>query len=449
MNSPFLARDGLFTFVEMSKARAIFWHRRDLRIEDNAGLNKALISGLDVQAVFIFDWNILSKLEDRRDARVLFIHQEIERLAKEYEELGGSLRVYYGKPENVWEEIVEEFKPSKVFTNRDYEPDALERDKKIHSFLKEHEIEFIGAKDHVLFEKNEVLKDDGDPYVVYTPYMRKWKEVLKQNPQEIYDNSTFKNFHSSKRKEIPTLAHMGFEDFEFEFPSREIDPKTLDEYADKRDIPSVKGTTRISMHLRFGTVSIRKLLKLAQEHSEKWLNELIWRDFYQSIIYHYPHSATDSFRSKYDQIPWINNEDHFKAWCEGRTGYPIVDAGMRELNETGFMHNRVRMVVASFLTKHLLIDWRWGERYFAQKLLDYELASNVGGWQWAAGSGVDAAPYFRVFNPSSQEKKFDPDRKYIRKWVPEVDSSSYPEPIVEHKMARQRAIDTYKEALSD
>lgn len=435
----------------MSKERpSIFWHRRDLRIEDNAGLFKALCEEAPVQPIFIFDRNILDKLDKARDARVMFIHQELNRLQKEYEKRGASLRVYYGYPEKIWETVVEEFSPSAVYTNRDYEPYAQERDKKIYESLKEKDIPFQGSKDHVLFEKNEVLKDDGDPYVVYTPYMKKWKEHLKEHPIESYDISKAQgSFYGSGQKEIPSLSEMGFESFDFDFPDRKVDIETLKEYGDKRDIPSVKGTTRISMHLRFGTVSIRRLFQLAQEHSEKWLNELIWRDFYQMIIYHFPESAENAFRSKYDRIPWINDEDQFKAWCEGKTGYPIVDAGMRQLNQTGFMHNRVRMIVASFLTKHLLIDWRWGERYFAAKLLDFELASNIGGWQWAAGSGVDAAPYFRVFNPTSQEKKFDPDRKYIKKWVPEIDSGDYPEPIVAHKEARQRAIDTYKEALAD
>lgn len=435
----------------MSKEKpAIFWHRRDLRIEDNVGLYKALSGDAPVQPIFIFDKNILDKLDKPKDARVLFIHQELQRVAEEYTKKGGNLKVYYGYPEEVIQSVVQEFEPCAIFTNRDYEPYAQKRDKKIYDLLKEKDIDFHGSKDHVLFEKNEVLKDDGDPYVVYTPYMKKWKEHLKDHPINSYDLSKAQGrFYKSDAKDIPSLQDMGFESFDFEFPGREVEVETLNEYGDKRDIPSLKGTTRISMHLRFGTVSIRKMFKLAEKHSKKWLNELIWRDFYQTIIYHFPDSAENAFRSKYERIPWINDEKQFKAWCEGKTGYPIVDAGMRQLNKTGFMHNRVRMIVASFLTKHLLIDWRWGERYFASKLLDFELASNVGGWQWAAGSGVDAAPYFRVFNPTSQEKKFDPDRKYIKKWVPEVDSDEYPDPIVVHKEARQRAIDTYKEALAD
>jgi deoxyribodipyrimidine photo-lyase len=302
----------------------------------------------------------------------------------------------------------------------------------------------------VILEKGEVLKDDGDPYRVFTPYMNKWKSVctdfhLKPYPTEKY----FGNLHQVDiPQQLLSLKSMGFkEEQKVDFPPREVDQQRIKEYHEKRDIPGIQGTTRMSLHLRFGTVSIRELARKAKKN-EKYFNELIWRDFYQMIIHHFPESSTKSFKEKYDNIPWENIEDHFKAWCEGRTGYPIVDAGMRQLNETGFMHNRIRMVVASFLTKHLLIDWRWGEAYFAEKLLDYELASNVGGWQWAASSGVDAQPYFRVFNPESQQKKFDKDFKYIKKWVPEFDTEQYPAPIVNHKEAREKAISTIKKAIN-
>lgn len=428
---------------------AIFWHRRDLRTEDNAGLSKALNSGCEVVPIFIFDREILDKLDNKRDARVLFIHQEVEKLKKEYQKLGSDLRVYYGAPDELWLKVIEEFQPKQVHFNRDYEPYAKLRDVAISALLHDRGIECIGSKDHVIFEKNEVLKDDGSPYTVFTPYMKKWKLALAKKGLEIF--SSINSQSALKQLEavaMPTLKSMGFEDFQFEFPSRNIDTAIVKDYAEKRDIPSVRGTSRISLHLRFGTVSIRQLVKLAQNHNEKWLNELIWRDFYQMILYHFPHSAERSFKSKYDRIPWLNSEADFEAWKNGVTGYPIVDAGMRELNETGFMHNRVRMIVASFLTKHLLIDWRWGERYFAEKLLDFDLASNVGGWQWAASSGCDAAPYFRVFSPAAQEAKFDPEQRYIRKWIPEFGTTNYPQPIVEHKMARQRAIDTFKSALN-
>lgn len=428
----------------------LFWHRRDLRIEDNAGLFKALNLGEEVQPIFIFDTSILGELPGN-DQRVLFIYREIQRLKKEYNELGSDLYVYYGKPLTIFKELIEKEPVSQVVTNRDYEPYALERDKAIFELLKQQNIPFTGAKDHVVFEKDEVLKDDGLPYKVFTPYANKWKSLMtpeKLNPYNVEKHTG--NLRKAKGVSAPiTLKEMGFGDEQqVDFPLRKVDESTIKSYHNTRDIPSVKGTTRISLHLRFGTVSIRKLAQQAYKN-EKYLNELIWRDFYQMIIYHFPHTVSQSFKPQYDAIPWENNEAHFESWCQGKTGYPIVDAGMRELNETGFMHNRVRMIVASFLTKHLLIDWRWGEAYFAEKLLDFELASNVGGWQWAASSGVDAQPYFRVFNPYTQQEKFDKDFKYIKKWVPEYGTNKYPKPIVEHKKARQKAIDTYKKALSD
>tara|TARA_B100000508_G_scaffold141097_1_gene146976 strand:- start:70645 stop:71940 length:1296 start_codon:yes stop_codon:yes gene_type:complete len=427
----------------------IFWHRRDLRTFDNAGLYKALKNEREVQPIFIFDTNILEELPEN-DQRVLFIHKEIESIKNEYQENGSDLKVYHGKPIEIFKELISKYDIQKVYTNRDYEPYAKERDKNINDLLSEKSIDFIGAKDHVIFEKNEVLKDDGDPYRVYTPYMKTWKDKL--NPFHLKSYPTREYFDSlmkvKDQQQLISLKEMGFKAEQLiDFPDREVDNKTIEEYHDKRDIPSVRGTSRVSVHLRFGTISIRELARQAQKN-EKYFNELIWRDFYQMIIYHFPKSATDAFKEKYDNIPWSNNEDHFEAWCKGKTGYPIVDAGMRELNQTGFMHNRVRMIVASFLTKHLLIDWRWGEGYFAEKLLDYELASNVGGWQWAASSGVDAQPYFRVFNPESQKKKFDKDEKYIKQWVEEYGTEQYPDPIVNHKEAREKAISTYKEAVN-
>jgi deoxyribodipyrimidine photo-lyase len=427
----------------------LFWHRRDLRTFDNAGLYKALNSENDIQPLFIFDSNILEELPED-DQRILFIYQEIEKIKKEYQEAGSDLWVYHGKPIDIFKELIENNEVDKVYTNRDYEPYARERDKKINDLLQENEIDFIGTKDHVLFEKNEVLKDDGDPYRVFSPYMRKWKSNLKETTFESYPSKDlFNGLNQIKSKQdLISLKSMGFGKEQIvDFPDKIVDEGIIEEYHNKRDIPSIKGTTRMSLHLRFGTISIRELARKAKKN-EKYINELIWRDFYQMIIFHFPSSATDAFKEKYDRIPWINDKEQFEAWCEGKTGYPIVDAGMRELNETGFMHNRIRMVVASFLTKHLLIDWRWGEAYFAEKLLDYELASNVGGWQWAASSGVDAQPYFRVFNPESQMKKFDKEHKYIKRWVEEFGTEQYPDPIVNHKEARERAISTYKKALN-
>ena len=435
----------------MKTSICIHWFRRDLRLQDNASLWLALKSGFPVLPIFIFDKNILDHLTEKKDARVLFIHQEIIRLKKELQEIGSDLRVFYNTPEQVFEQLIKEYDIKTVFANRDYEPYAHERDKHIYALLGEKGIAFKGKKDHVIFEKDEVIKDDGKPYTVYTPYSKKWKAKLtayhvKAYPTEKY----FSHFlEVADKTSLPSLEEMGFENFEFDFPSREVSDQLLEHYGEKRDIPSVRGTSRLSLHLRFGTVSIRALVVQAQKTSEKWLNELIWRDFYQMILFHFPHTVNKAFKAAYDRIQWVNNEAEFAKWCAGQTGYPIVDAGMRELNATGFMHNRVRMVVASFLTKHLLIDWRWGEKYFAEKLLDFELASNVGGWQWAAGSGCDAAPYFRIFNPASQTEKFDPEYRYIRTWVPEYSTLQYPRPIVDHKMARERCLSSFKAALNE
>jgi deoxyribodipyrimidine photo-lyase len=426
----------------------IFWHRRDLRIEDNAGLSKALKNNSDVQPIFIFDKNILEELP-QRDQRLRFIYQEIKRIKKAYQKEGSDLWVFYGKPVKIFKDLVDQHSIQKVYINRDYEPYAKNRDKEIHDLLQKEGVEMIGAKDHVIFEKSEVLTNNGDPYKVYSPYMRKWKEHFSTDMLVPYIcREHFSQLNTSKSNtDLIELEEMGFSNEKTqEIPSKTPDDDIIKDYHKTRDIPSIRGTTRMSIHLRFGTISIRQLARQGIKN-EKYFNELIWRDFYQMIIHHFPHSVSASFKPEYDKIPWENNETHFEMWCKGKTGYPIVDAGMRELNETGFMHNRVRMIVASFLTKHLLIDWRWGEAYFAKKLLDFELASNVGGWQWAASSGVDAQPYFRVFNPYSQQDKFDKDAKYIKKWVPEYGTSEYVEPIVEHKQARQRAIDTFKQTL--
>lgn len=429
---------------------SIFWHRRDLRIHDNAGLFKALNASQFVQSIFIFDSTILSKLS-KNDQRVLFIYQEIEKLKAEYISFGSDLKVYFGDPIAIIPEIINEFNAKSLFTNRDYEPYALQRDHIIFEKLKKINIDFIGSKDHVIFEKNEIIKSDGTPYLVFTPYSRKWKETLTSEHFESFNVK--KNLIKLSRvnsSPMITLKDMGFDDIQtFDLPKKVFPVDIIQHYREKRDFPGIYGTSKLGLHLRFGTISIRELAKNAHDLSETYLNELIWREFYQMIIFHFPHSAKNSFKKQYDNIEWEHNEAHLSAWFNGKTGYPIVDAGMRELNATGFMHNRVRMVVASFLTKHLLIDWRIGEVYFAEKLLDYELASNVGGWQWAAGCGCDAAPYFRVFNPTSQQEKFDKNFDYIKKWIPEYGTTEYPEPIIEHKYARERVLQRYKQALTD
>jgi deoxyribodipyrimidine photo-lyase len=408
----------------------LFWHRRDLRIEDNAGLYKALKENDEVQPIFIFDSSILSELP-RNDQRVRFIHQEVQEIKKKYQDFGADLKVYFGNPTTLLPEIALELNATKVYTNRDYEPYANERDQAIYHALESLGIAFIGSKDHVIFEKNEVLKDDCLPYTIFTPYARKWKAKLTEYHLKSYPTEQYAS-HLIPQKRVETLISLNELGF-----------------SDEIIHPNMNATSKLSVHLRFGTISVRQLAKMAKNENETYLNELIWRDFYQMIIHHFPHSVQGSFKKQYDKIVWEQNEGHFQAWCEGKTGYPLVDAGMRELNQTGFMHNRVRMVVASFLTKHLLIDWRRGESYFAEKLLDFELASNIGGWQWAAGCGCDAAPYFRVFNPTAQQEKFDKQKEYIKKWVPEFGSTSYPNPIIDHAFARDRVLTRFKQALND
>jgi deoxyribodipyrimidine photo-lyase len=434
----------------MTKAPVtIFWFRRDLRLHDHRALEAALNSGFPVQCVFIFDTNILHKLENKTDLRLVFIHRQLSLIDQQLRKAGGGLHTFYGTPEDAWKEIIKIYDVKDVFTSTDYEPYATSRDASIADYLEKQGIGFYSVKDQVIFEKDEVVKDDGLPYTVFTPYKKKW---LSHFSQAHAAESKLKGFGNKVYKSSPppihSLPQIGFNDADFSFTDPRTDTHTLSEYGKRRDIPSVPGTSRISMHLRFGALSIRELVRKALDaQSEPWLNELIWREFYVNILWHFPNVVHSAFKPRYDRIAWRNDPVEFERWCNGTTGYPIVDAGMRELNETGFMHNRVRMIVASFLTKHLLIDWRWGEAHFAEKLLDFELASNNGGWQWAAGCGCDAAPYFRIFNPAEQTKKFDPEFKYIRKWVPEFEDFSYPKPVVDHKMARERCLLTYKKYL--
>lgn len=427
----------------------IFWFRRDLRLDDNAGLTNALKSEFPVMPVFIFDKHILSKLPHKKDRRVEFIHDALTNIEHELKKIGSSLHVFYGKPEDVYKELMEKHRINAIYTNHDYEPYAIDRDKKIAELLKRTDKKFYSFKDQVIFEKEEVVKDDGKPYTVFTPYSRKWKTALKSTSFESYPTRKyFSNFFKNEKGTIPSLKEIGFEKSDIAFPANQVDEELVRHYAAKRDIPSVAGTSKLGVHLRFGTISIRKLAAKAQSLSETFLNELIWRDFYHMILWHFPHVGKGkSFKPAYEHIQWRHDNGEFDKWCKGQTGYPIVDAGMRELNATGFMHNRVRMIVASFLCKHLLLDWRLGEAYFAEKLLDFDFAANNGGWQWAAGSGCDAAPYFRIFNPYLQTKKFDPDLHYIKKWVPEFQELTYPTPIVEHEKARKRCLEVYAAAL--
>jgi deoxyribodipyrimidine photo-lyase len=426
----------------------VFWFRRDLRLRDNAGLYHALKQGKPVLPLFIFDRDILDKLDDKSDRRLVFIHRALQEMLDELSGLGSTLLTKYGNPEQVWQELLQSYKITAVYTNHDYEPYARKRDKAINELLTAHGVLFYTCKDQVIFEKNEVTKDDGKPYTVFTPYKNRWRLTVNDFYLKPYPNETyFGNFIKTAAKPLTTLAEMGFSDMPLEFPGRSVAVDLLKHYSERRDIPAISATSRISVHLRFGTVSIRQLVKHAYPHSEHWVNELIWRDFYQQILWHFPHVVGNAFKKEYDRVEWRTDEADFKRWCEGRTGYPLVDAGMRELNTTGFMHNRVRMVVASFLTRHLFIDWRWGEAYFAAKLLDFDLASNNGGWQWASGTGTDAAPYFRIFNPTSQQTRFDPQFAYIKHWVPEWGTAAYPKPMVDHVFARNRCLENYKKAL--
>lgn len=428
---------------------SIFWFRRDLRLTDNAGLYHALKNNKKVLPIFIFDTDILSKLENKEDRRVEFILLALKNIQSELTRLGSSMLVIHDNPLQAFEKLAKQFSIKNVYTNHDYEPYALRRDAAIQQFLKNNNTDFNTFKDQVIFEKKEITKDDGLPYTVFTPYMRKWKSKLKHFYFKSYPNENyFSNFIKANPAPLPTLESIGFKTTKMQFKTPALDEKLIQEYEHQRNFPAVNGTSHLGIHLRFGTVSIRYLVKNAQLLNEQWLNELIWREFFMSILFHFPHVVQGPFKKQYAAINWRNNEQEFKAWCKGQTGYPIVDAGMRELNETGFMHNRVRMIVASFLVKHLLIDWSWGEAYFAEKLLDFDLAANNGNWQWAAGCGCDAAPYFRIFNPYEQTKKFDPQQAYIRKWVPELESIEYPGPIVDHKFARDRVLTTYKKALA-
>lgn len=426
----------------------LFWFRRDLRLEDNMGLYYTYSQEKNVLPLFIFDTAILEKLEDASDARVTFIHDQITRLHRELTDFGGSMVVKIGRPIEVFQQLIEDYEVQAVYTNRDYEPYAKERDKEVGDLLKSHGIELFDFKDQVIFEMDEITTDAGQFYKVFTPYSKQWLAkyaVISYAPVKLEKRKN--TFFQTKPLAIPSLSDLGFKKSELDSPPLQIDKPLLQKYDETRNFPALNGTSRLGIHLRFGTISIRLLAHEASKLNETYLNELIWREFYMTILYHKPEVTDNAFKPAYDRIPWRNDSSDFESWCAGKTGYPLVDAGMRELNATGYMHNRVRMVTASFLTKHLLIDWRWGEAYFAKKLLDFELASNNGGWQWAAGTGTDAQPYFRIFNPESQMDKFDKEKKYIRKWVPEYGTSSYPQPIVDHKFARERALQTYKNAL--
>lgn len=433
----------------MKPVVSIFWFRRDLRLDDNTGLFYALKGSHPVIPIFIFDRNILDKLDEKNDRRVEFIHDAIRAMQLQLRQYSSSMLVYYGYPLDVFRQLFSQYDICAVRANHDYEPYARERDAAVEQLAHSHGATFHTYKDQVIFEKDEVIKEDGTPYTVFSPYSRKWKATLNDFYYKGYPVDQYaKNFYTQVAQPVPSLDAMGFRPVGEPFPSPIPNEETIRNYKEQRNIPGINGTTHMSVHLRFGTVSIRSLVRLAFRLSGNYLEELIWRDFFHSILWHFPRVGHGrAFKPEYDLINWRNNEEEFERWCAGNTGYPIVDAGMRELNKTGFMHNRVRMITASFLSKHLLIDWRWGEAYFAKKLLDFDLAANNGGWQWAAGSGCDAAPYFRIFNPYIQTKKFDPQLTYIRKWVPEFEDFGYAAPIVDHDAARQRCLEVYGKAV--
>ncbi|AWX45894.1 Deoxyribodipyrimidine photo-lyase [Flagellimonas maritima] len=434
----------------MDKEVSVFWFRRDLRLDDNVGFLEALKGDFPVLPIFIFDSEILDKLP-QDDARVTFLHETLQKMRNELQDqYNSSIAIYHGDPETVFKKLINDFTIKTVFTNHDHEPYAKERDEQIKKLLSKKDIEFKTYKDQVIFEKDEVVKDDGDPYVVYTPYKNKWKSIFKEDNLKIHYTSQYMdNLIEHSRLPNLSLSDIGFKTSSIKVPDYTVTPTLIENYEDTRNFPAKEnGTSRLGPHLRFGTVSIRKMIKKAiAEKNEVFWSELIWREFFMQILWHFPHTQEEAFRPKYDRIEWRNNENEFEKWKNGETGYALVDAGMRELNKTGYMHNRVRMLVASFLCKHLLIDWRWGEAYFAEKLLDYEMSSNVGNWQWAAGSGVDAAPYFRIFNPMTQVDKFDKQKEYINKWVPDLQEMTYPDKMVDHKEARERCLKVYKEAV--
>jgi deoxyribodipyrimidine photo-lyase len=421
---------------------SIFWYRRDLRLEDNTGLFEALNENENVLPIFIFDDSILDELPED-DARVNFIYESLSKINKQLNNHQASIQIFKGQIDDVWEKLVTTYDIQKVYSNKDYEPYAIKRDQKIKEFLNSKGIEMKTFKDQVIFEEDEIVKADGKPYTVFTPYKRKWLEKFtKVNLNLIAD---FDNFYK-KIIDFPTLNQLGLKNSPLKVKNYSL--KNVSTYSETRNFPNLDSTSYLSPHLRFGTISVRQIITELKNKSETFLSELIWREFFMQIIFHFPHVVTKNFRPKYDGIKWINNKEDYDNWCQGKTGYPLVDAGMRQLNETGYMHNRVRMVTAGFLCKHLLIDWRYGEAYFAKKLLDYELSSNNGNWQWAAGTGCDAAPYFRIFNPIEQLKKFDKTLTYTKKWVKDFDTLEYPKPIVDHKYARNRALEAYKKGIN-
>ena len=436
--------------MKIQTPTVIFWFRRDLRVEDNAGLFAALSSGFDVLPVFVFDTDILDKLDKENDTRISFMIGALKQLNAALIERGTSLEVLLGKPSDIFEDLIKKYNVKGVYTNEDYEPYAIKRDQEVSELLNRKGISLFSFKDHVIFSKNSLLTGAAQPYSIYTPYSKKWKETLREQDYTAYPSETiYDKWVLRNEKAIPKAEKLGFKTFKKIYSAPILDSQVVVDYHRNRDFPDVDGTTLIGAHLRFGTISIRECVRFALDKNLVWLNQLIWRDFFIQILWHFPRVVDTSYREKFDRIEWLNNEEDFEKWKNGATGFPIVDAGMRQLNQTGYMHNRVRMIVASFLTKHLLIDWRWGEAYFASKLLDYELASNNGNWQWTAGSGVDSSPWFRIFNPILQSRKFDPENKYIKRWVSEFGTPLYVSQMIDPDFGRKRCLEVFKRAVRE
>jgi deoxyribodipyrimidine photo-lyase len=390
----------------------------------------------------------LEQLENKSDARLNFIHNELSKINQKLADIGSTLLVKHGPALECLSQIVNEHPIAKVYANEDYEPFAISRDQKCAEICSSQAVEFQLFKDQVIFEKEEILKKDGKPYTVYTPYMKKWRSAFQSSEHLPYSyelNSS--NTAQIACNKIPSLKDIGFRESSILLPTINLSEEMLSNYDARRNFPAQNATSNLGVYLRFGTISIREAVQKALLGDDQFLNELIWREFFMQILANFPRVERECFKSAYNNIQWVNNEEEFELWTNGQTGFPIVDAGMRELKATGNMHNRVRMIVASFLVKDLLIDWRWGEAWFANHLLDYDQAANNGNWQWVAGCGCDAAPYFRVFNPIEQQKKFDPDFTYIKKWVPEFETDAYPKPMIDHKFARIRVLEVYKKAL--
>jgi deoxyribodipyrimidine photo-lyase len=474
--------------------RALVWFRRDLRSFDHAALYHALVEARAVYCAFVFDREILDKLPDAADRRVEFIWESVAELAVEFAKNGGALIVRHGFARRAIPELAILLKANAVYANHDYEPVARDRDAEVGEALKQRGIAFVTSKDQVIVEHGEILTRGGEPFRVFTPYKRAWLQALTPSHVEPYPVERYIDALAKPPTRLvggmPSLKAMGFARTNLETLGVGTGmsgasalltdfKKRIGRYREARDYPAVKGPSYLSVHLRFGTVSIRALASFAHgrslrpggEGAATWLSELIWRDFYAQILWHHPQVVAHAFKAEYDALEFPNDPDWFAAWCEGRTGYPIVDAAMRQLNTTGYMHNRLRMITASFLVKDLLVDWRLGEKYFADKLIDFDLASNNGGWQWAASTGCDAQPYFRIFNPVTQSERFDPAGKFIRRYVPEIaelandeihapwrvsDSvqqakgavigHDYPPPIVDHGAAREAVLALFKRA---